>query len=109
MPFSCCRSCADAANFRLADPGESGFRGCAKREPMTQMLQAPTQPGEAAPDFAVSAVQTDGTISLADYRSRAPLLLGLFTGLYCPFCRRAIAQMAATSEKLKPLGVESLA
>jgi peroxiredoxin len=76
---------------------------------MTQMLQTPAQPGEAAPDFAVSAVQTDGTISLADYRSRAPVLLGLFTGLYCPFCRRAIAQMAATSEKLKPLGVESLA
>ncbi|PWT86493.1 MAG: alkyl hydroperoxide reductase [Blastocatellia bacterium] len=76
---------------------------------MTQTLQTPAQPGEAAPDFKVSAVQTEGMISLADYRSRAPLLLGLFTGLYCPFCRRAIAQMAATSEKLKPLGVESLA
>jgi hypothetical protein len=29
--------------------------------------------------------------------------------MYCPFCRRSIAQMAATAEGLKPLGVESLA
>jgi hypothetical protein len=37
------------------------------------------------------------------------LFLALFRGLYCPFCRRAIAQMATTSERLKPLGIESLA
>jgi peroxiredoxin len=75
----------------------------------TQVTQMPAQPGQTAPDFAVSAVQAEGMISLADYRTRTPLLLGLFTGMFCPFCRRAIAQMAATSEKLKPLGVESLA
>lgn len=76
---------------------------------MTQVMQIPVQPGQLAPDFAVPAVQDDRTISLADYRGRSPLLLGLFPGLYCPFCRRAIAQMSATAEKLKPLGVESLA
>src|SRR4030095_13753474 len=48
-------------------------------------------------------------ISLADYRGQTLLLLGLFPGLYCPFCRRALAQMATTSEQLKSLGVESLA
>lgn len=69
----------------------------------------PVQPGEPAPDFAVPAVDRDRTISLADYRGRTSLLLGLFPGLYCPFCRRAIAQMAATSDKLKPLGVDCLA
>ena len=74
-----------------------------------QVIEMPVQPGEPAPDFAVPAVQDDRTISLADYRGRTPLLLGLFPGLYCPFCRRAIAQMTATSEKLKALGVESLA
>jgi peroxiredoxin len=74
---------------------------------MTQ--ETPVQPGEPAPDFIVPAVQHDRTITLADYRGKTPLLLGLFPGLYCPFCRRAIAQMAATSERLKPLGVESLA
>ena len=65
---------------------------------MTQIARMPIQPGEAAPEFAVPSVQDDRTICLADYRGRASLLLGLFPGLYCPFCRRAIAQMAATSE-----------
>jgi peroxiredoxin len=76
---------------------------------MTQVLQQPLQPGERAPDFAVPAVQDDRTVSLADYRNRSSLLLGLFPGVFCPFCRRALALMAASSEKLKPLGVESLA
>lgn len=76
---------------------------------MTQVLQGLLQPGEKAPDFAVPAVQDDRTVSLADYRDRSPLLLGLFPGLFCPFCRRALAQMAASSEKLRTLGVESLA
>jgi hypothetical protein len=33
----------------------------------------------------------------------------LFPGVFCPFCRRAVAQMAASSEKLKLHGIESLA
>ena len=76
---------------------------------MTQVAGMPIQPGEAAPEFAVPSVQDDRTICLADYPRSNPLLLGLFPGLYCPFCRRALAQMAATSEKLKPLGVDTLA
>ena len=55
------------------------------------------------------AVHEDRTISLADFRGRTPLLLGLFPGMYCPFCRRALAQMAATSDHLQSLGVDSLA
>jgi peroxiredoxin len=74
-----------------------------------QGMRMPMAPGEPAPDFAVPAIHENRTISLADYRNRAPLLLGLFPGLYCPFCRRALAQMAATSDALKPLGVECLA
>jgi peroxiredoxin len=80
-----------------------------KVEHMEQLMRVPVEPGELAPDFAVPAVMDDRLISLADYRGRTPLLLGLFPGLYCPFCRRSIAQMAAASEKLRPLGVESLA
>jgi peroxiredoxin len=76
---------------------------------MSQATQTSFPLGAPAPDFAVPAVQQDRMISLADYRGSTPLLLGLFPGLYCPFCRRSIAQMAATSEKLKPLGIESLA
>ncbi len=74
-----------------------------------QSARMPIQPGEPAPEFAVPAVHDDRTISLADYRGRAPVLLGLFPGLYCPFCRRALTQMATTSDRLKALGVESLA
>jgi len=72
-------------------------------------MQMPVQPGEMAPDFSVPAVHHDGQIRLSDYRGKNALLLGLFPGLYCPFCRRALALMATTSEKLKPLGIESLA
>ena len=71
--------------------------------------RTPIQPGQAAPEFSVPAVHEDGMISLSDYRGRTPLLLGLFRGLYCPFCRRALARMAATSAHLKSLGVDSLA
>ena len=68
----------------------------------------PLQPGELAPDFTLSAVDRDGTVSLADYRGKSPLLLAVFRGLWCPFCRRAIAQMGVTRQKLQALGVETL-
>ena len=42
----------------------------------------PLRPGDAAPDFSVPAVNRDGFISLADYRGRTPVLVGLFRGLY---------------------------
>jgi peroxiredoxin len=76
---------------------------------MTDVMQMTVQPGTQAPDFSVPAVQHDRLVSLGDYRGKNALLLGLFPGLYCPFCRRSIAMMAATSEKLKACGVESLA
>jgi len=76
---------------------------------MTHHSQMPIQSGDRAPDFVVPAVQEDRTISLTDYRGRTPLLLGLFRGLYCPFCRRALAQMAASSDHLRSLGIDSLA
>ena len=76
---------------------------------MTQLRQMPVQSGDRAPDFVVPAVHDDRTISLGDYVGKSPLLLGLFRGMYCPFCRRALAQMASVSDRLKSLGVESLA
>ena len=51
-------------------------------------LRPSLQPGEPAPDFTLPAADREGTISLADYRGRSPLLLGIFRGLYCPLCRR---------------------
>ncbi len=67
------------------------------------------QPGEPAPDFTLPAIHKEGTVSLADYRGQTPLLLALFRGLYCPFCRRGIAQLGMTAEKLKRQGVDTLA
>jgi hypothetical protein len=48
-------------------------------------------------------------VSLADYRGHSPVFLALLIGLWCPFCRRQLAQMSATEAKLKTLGVESVA
>jgi peroxiredoxin len=66
-------------------------------------------PGEPAPDFALPAVDGTGTISLADYRGRTALFLALFVGLWCPFCRQAIARLTTTEPVLKEAGVETLA
>jgi peroxiredoxin len=64
--------------------------------------------GQPAPEFTLPAVHREGEISLADYRGRSHLLLAIFVGLYCPFCRRNIAQLGGTQEKLRELGVETL-
>jgi peroxiredoxin len=42
----------------------------------------PVAAGEPAPDFTLPAAHCDGTVSLADYRGRSPVLLALFRGLY---------------------------
>ena len=68
----------------------------------------PVSPGEPAPDFTLPAVDGTGTVSLADYRGNRAVFLGLAIGLWCPFCRRAIAQMAANEPKLKAIGVETV-
>jgi peroxiredoxin len=75
---------------------------------ITTESRRPVAPGEPAPDFTLPTVDGTETVSLADYRGRS-LFLALFVGLWCPFCRRAIAQMSATEGKLKALGVETLA
>jgi peroxiredoxin len=65
--------------------------------------------GEPAPHFTLPAIDGDGTGSLSDYRGKSGLLLGLFRGMYCPLCRRKIAQMGLVREKLHNLGVDALA
>jgi peroxiredoxin len=69
----------------------------------------PVTPGEAAPNFTLPAVDRNENVSLADYRGRSPVFLALLVGLWCPFCRRQIAQIGTLEGKLKALGVESLA
>ncbi|PRH89570.1 alkyl hydroperoxide reductase [Labrys okinawensis] len=73
-----------------------------------QPILVPIAPGERAPDFSLPALDGSGTVSLADYRGKSSLFLALFVGLWCPFCRRSIAQMAAAGPQLQALGVETL-
>src|SRR5204862_586619 len=74
----------------------------------TATLRPPIAPGEPAPPFALPAVDGLESVSLDDYRGRTPLFLALMLGLWCPFCRRQIAQLATLDGPPKALGVESL-
>ena len=69
----------------------------------------PLEIGAPAPDFTLTMVDTGRPVSLADYRGESPLLLGLYRGLYCPFCRRAVATLGLVGDRLRPLGIETLA
>jgi peroxiredoxin len=64
--------------------------------------------GQRAPDFELPAADRDGTVSLAQYRGKSSVLLALFRGLYCPFCRRQMAQLSAVADRLRPLGIETV-
>ncbi len=76
---------------------------------ITTERRSPVRAGEPAPEFVLPAVNREGTISLSDYRGRTPVLLAMMRGLYCAFCRRHIAQLGATRQKLQALGIEALA
>ncbi len=69
----------------------------------------PLQPGDRAPEFVLDAITRDGTVALGDFRGHSPVLIGLFRGLHCPFCRRSIAALAQLQDALREKGVESLA
>ena len=76
---------------------------------MTTQTHPTVQPGDRAPDFTLRAVNQDGSVTLAGYRGKSAVLLAMMRGLYCAFCRRHIAQLGTTREKLQKLGVETLA
>jgi peroxiredoxin len=65
--------------------------------------------GDPAPNFVLPAVNREGDVSLGDYRGRSAVLVGLFRGLHCPFCRRQLVQLGTLRDKLKALRVETMA
>ena len=71
-------------------------------------IAQPLSPGQPAPPFTLPAVDGSQPISLSDYYGRSPLFLALLIGLWCPFCRRQIAQIGAIEGKLKVGGIEAL-
>jgi peroxiredoxin len=72
-------------------------------------VSRPIQPGDRAPDFTLAAANRDGLVSLADYQPKRAVLLGLFRGLHCPFCRRQVFQLGPLQPALAALGVETIA
>ena len=68
----------------------------------------PLHAGDRAPDFELPAVNREGRVSLADYRGK-PVFVALFRGLHCAFCRRHLALLSGTQEKLAKEGVETVA
>ena len=75
----------------------------------TSSVDRPLQPGDQAPNIVLDAISRDGKIALNDFRGRNPLLIGIFRGLHCPFCRRHVAAMAQLKPALREKGVECLA
>jgi peroxiredoxin len=69
---------------------------------------SPVRAGDTAPEFELPAADRDGNVALRDYIERSPVLLGLFRGLYCAFCRRAVAGLGRLSATLMPLGIQTL-
>ncbi|RWK56531.1 redoxin domain-containing protein [Mesorhizobium sp.] len=69
---------------------------------------APLQPGDRAPNVILDAITREGKIALDDFRGHKPVLVGLFRGLHCAFCRRHIAAQARLDPELREKGVESL-
>jgi len=71
-------------------------------------VEGPLQPGDRAPNVVLDAITRDGKIALEDFRGQSPILVGLYRGLHCPFCRRHIAAQAQLDAALHEKGVESL-
>lgn len=67
------------------------------------------QPGDPAPVLTLPAVNRQGTISLEDYRGVRGVLIGLFRGLHCPFCRCQLVQLSRARTRLEEAGIDILA
>jgi len=65
--------------------------------------------GEKAPPFDLPLVEPEGRASLDDYLGERPVLLGIFRGIACPFCRRMMANTRQTADALEDIGVAVLA
>ena len=75
---------------------------------MTDSTHGALGPGDRAPDFSLPAADVEGTVALAEYRSRGPVLLTMLRGLYCPFCRRHISLLRPACEALRDARVTLL-
>jgi peroxiredoxin len=70
--------------------------------------EGPLQLGERAPNVVLDAITREGKIAIDDFRGERPVLVGLYRGLHCPFCRRHIATISKLTPALNEKGIESL-
>lgn len=89
--------------------GASLQRGAGRRRTLTSMIPTSLRPGDRAPDFQLPAVNAPDFVSLLDYRGKSAVLLGLYRGLHCPFCRRQMVQLSGIHDALASLGVAPIA
>ena len=75
---------------------------------MTPAPDPPLRSGDAAPNFHLPSVNREGILSLDEYRGRTAVMVGLFRGLHCPFCRH-IARLDLARDKLAQKGVATVA
>src|SRR5437773_5093420 len=66
------------------------------------------QPGDVAPNVVLDAITRQGKVALDDYRGRTPVLIGIFRGLHCPYCRRHIAAIAQLGPALREKDIDIL-
>ena len=66
------------------------------------------QPGDIAPNVVLDAINREGQVAVDDYRGRTPVLIGIFRGLHCPYCRRHIAALAQLEPELREKGIDML-
>ncbi|PZM11209.1 peroxiredoxin-like family protein [Rhizobium tubonense] len=75
---------------------------------LENQTERPLQPGDRAPNVVLDAITRQGKVSIDEFRGQRPVLIGLFRGLHCPFCRRQIAAMASLAGELQEKGIDSL-
>ena len=66
------------------------------------------QPGDVAPNVVLDAITRQGKVAVDDYRGRTPVLIGIFRGLHCPYCRRHIAALTQLEPALREKGIDML-
>lgn len=74
----------------------------------TSQPERALQPGDIAPNVVLDAITREGKVAVDDYRGRKPVLIGIFRGLHCPYCRRHIAAIAQLEPALREKGIDTL-
>ena len=78
-------ACVAVVLFLALRPSSSAISPVVWTEPSANPISEVLQPGDAAPDFALSAVQGD-TVALSTFQGK-PVLLAFVTA-ECPYCQK---------------------